>query len=100
MMLAWPSMAWIALRSAPLARARVAAPCLRSWSRIGSSPSRRTSMAKPARQVPGLVGTAARLGEDVPVGPRGQLLPVGVGGEDLQGPGIEGQDSVAGDALG
>ena len=100
MMLAWPSMAWIALRPAPLARARVAAPCLRSWSRIGGSPSRRTSMGEPARQVSGRVGTAARLGEDVPVAPRRQLLPVAVGGEDLQGPGIEGQDSVAGDALG
>jgi hypothetical protein len=57
-------------------------------------------MGEPARQVSGRVGTADRLGEDVPVAPRRQLLPVAVGGEDLQGPGIEVQDSVAGDALG
>src|SRR6516225_2148823 len=100
MMLAWPSMAWIALRSAPLARARVAAPCLEVV-----EPDRGQSLpadehGEPARQVPGRVGTAARPGEDVPVAPRGQLLPAAVRGEDLQGPGIEGQDSVAGDALG
>jgi hypothetical protein len=55
---------------------------------------------EPARQVPGRVGTAARLGEGVPVAPRGQLLPVAVRGEDLQGPGIQGQDPVAAMLLG
>ena len=57
-------------------------------------------LGEPAGQVPGRVGTSARAGEDVPVAPRGQLLPAAVRGEDLQGPGIEGQDPVAGDALG
>ena len=57
-------------------------------------------LGEPAGQVPGRAGTSARAGEDVPVAPRGLLLPAAVGGEDLQGPGIEGQDPVAGDALG
>ena len=43
-----------------------------------------------AGQVPVCVGTAARVGEDVPVARRRQLL-VAVGGKDLQGP-----DAVAG----
>jgi len=53
---------------------------------------------EPAGQVPGRVGTAARAGEDVPVARRWQL-PVAVSGKDLQGPGIEGEDAIAGDAL-
>jgi hypothetical protein len=51
---------------------------------------------KPARQVSGRVGTAGRAGENVPVARHGRL-PGAVGGKDLQGPGIERQDVVAGD---